>query len=83
MSVFSDPALNLSARVGMNTGSLLGQAVGWNHAHQVNKQKRNGFFGRMGRHLGWNIAGAAGGTAAGGLMAAGGYLGYKAIRSRF
>ena len=59
-------------------GSLTGQAIAWNRVHNTNKKSDYGFAHRMGRHLGYNIVGALGGTVA----ASAGYLGYQALRHR-
>jgi hypothetical protein len=57
-------------------GGLTGQAVAWKMAHSANQRDNKGFGRRMGRHLGYNIAGAFGGTALG----AAAYMGYRALR---
>jgi hypothetical protein len=59
-------------------GSIAGQAVAWDCVHNKNKRSGYGFFHRMGRHLGYNIVGAAGGT----IVGAAGFLGYHALRRR-
>lgn len=59
-------------------GSITGQAVAWNRVHNTNKKSNYGFAHRMGRHLGYNIVGAMGGT----LAASAGYLGLQALRRR-
>jgi hypothetical protein len=74
--------LDQTVRAGQLAGSVTGQAVAWNKVHQTNKRSDYGFFHRMGRHLGYNIVGGVGGNVAGAAIAAGGFLGYHALRRK-